>query len=315
MATGSQSSLDTFILPSLPPELFCMIFDSLAADRDWAALGACSLLSHRYFRHARTLLFSCITLKLRSNPNPILIHNIARRIYGLCDMFRRDPDAASFVKRFAVLDSYPVYDSQWITQQSLLPRLINKLTAVRECTFGCEVGYLQWGLLSAELATSLEKLFSQPALASLTLSNIGGIPTATLDISVQYLYLNNITATSAPHTISARSRLCYLNLRTLSLENTESAWELMKTHSPNLKMIRWRCWEGTSALPHLFPCSYNSHFVTRCRLTSARRCQFPRLRRPWASSVLEETLSAAVIREGRARSCWVLRPSRIDNVP
>lgn len=243
MATSPQTSLVAFRHPTLPPELIFLIFDFLGTTRDWTTLRACSLLSHRYFRRARTNLFASITLRLRICPSPIFIHNVARRIHGLYEMLRRDPDAGAFVRRFEIIDSYPIYDSQWITQQAALPRLIDKLTGVQECVFGCEVGYLRWGQLSGELATSLAKLFSQPLLASLTLSNIGDIPTCALDVSVRHLYLNNITTALYPSSATpfANSRLCYMNLRTLSLHNTESAWELMKAHSAHLKLIKWRC--------------------------------------------------------------------------
>ncbi|KAF8961755.1 hypothetical protein BDZ97DRAFT_1183822 [Flammula alnicola] len=250
MSTAFAGSLSH---PRLPPELISLIFEFLAADRDWVSLGACSLLSNQCLRSARKLLFLSVTLRLRSDPNPILIHDISRRIQGLCDLLKRDPDTSRYIKVFEVLDSYPVYDSQWITQQTSLPRLINKLTNVQECTFGSEVGYLQWGLFSPELATSLQKLFSYPHLKILTLCNVGMIPTPVLKIPVRYLHLNNITTLPTlallgeePVSLSTPdSRLCYLNVRTVSLANTDSAWELMQVHSTNLKLIKWRCWEGT----------------------------------------------------------------------
>ena len=243
MASDLQTSVIAFRHPNLPPELIFLIFDYLGATRDWTTLRACTLLSHRYFRRARTHLFASITLRLRICPSPILIHDIVRRIHGLYEMFRRDPDAGAFVRRFEIIDSYPIYDSQWITQQAALPWLVNKLTSVRERVFGCEVGYLRWSQLSSELATSLAKLFRQPVLTSLTLSNIGDIPTSALDVSVRHLYLNNITTALYPSTAApfANSRLCYMNLRTLSLHNTQSAWELMQAHSAHLKLIKWRC--------------------------------------------------------------------------
>ncbi|KAF9478950.1 hypothetical protein BDN70DRAFT_717847 [Pholiota conissans] len=246
MATLVQSSFDPVRRRTLPPELMSLIFDCLKVDRDWATLGACSLISHQYLRPARKILFHCITLKMRGSPNPILIHDVARRIQGLCDTMKRDPDIVKDIKRFEVLDSYPVYESQWITQQPTLPRLIKKLAHVQECTFGCEVGYLQWRLLTPSLAASLERLFSQPSLKSLTLCNIGGIPSIVMGTAARYLYLNNITTDLYPCPYPD-SQLCYLNVRTVSLANTESAWELMKAHSKNLKLIKWRCWEDPQA--------------------------------------------------------------------
>ncbi|KAF8191776.1 hypothetical protein BJ912DRAFT_963553 [Pholiota molesta] len=169
MASLVESSLDPVRRPILPPELMSLIFDYLMADRDW-----------QHLRPARKLLFFSITLKLRGS---------------LCDTIKRDPDIVKDIKRFEVLDSYPVYDSQWITQQPL------------------------------------------------TLSNIGGIPSSVIGISARYLYLNNVT-TGLYTTQYPESQLCYLNVRTVSLANTESAWELMKAHSQKLKFIKWRCWKA-----------------------------------------------------------------------
>jgi hypothetical protein len=41
--------------------------------------------------------------------------------------------------------------------------------------------------------------------------------------------------------------LSYINIRTVSLDNTESAWGVILEHRINLKFIQWRCWEDPQA--------------------------------------------------------------------
>ena len=259
----SYSTHSNPIAPRLPPELISLIFDILASNGDWATLSAASLLSHQYYRHARKLLFATVTLRLRCNPTPISIRDVARRIQGLCDMLQRDPEACRLVKTLVVLDSYPVYDSQWITQQKHLPRLLYLLVGVRSFTFGCEVGYHQWPLFSFELRASLQKLFRLPQLKTLHLCNLGSIPPPVLITSVRYLLLNNITTMPLNSLLAGPDplptpldfediSLSYINVRAVSMVNTESAWGVILDHCMDLKFIQWRCWEGTFC-PHMFP--------------------------------------------------------------
>jgi len=258
-APMSSSTHSNSIAPRLPPEIISLIIDRIASKEDWGTLSAASLLSHQYHRHARKLLFATVTLRLRCNPTPISIRDVARRIQGLYDMIQRNPEACRLVKTLIVLDSYPVYDSQWITQQKNLPRLLDLLVAVRSFTFGCEVGYHQWPLFSLELRASLQKLFRLPQLESLQLCNLGSIPPPVLITSVRYLQLNNITTTPLNPLLTGLDppptpldfediSLSYINVRTVSLVNTESAWGVILEHCMDLKFIQWRCWEGS-----LFP--------------------------------------------------------------
>jgi len=310
------------IAPELPPEVLSLIFDCIASNRDWATLRTISLLSHQYFRQARKLLFASVTLRLRCNPSPISIRDVARRIQGLCDMLQRDPEAHQLVKTLIVLDSYPVYDSQWITQQINLPRLLDLLVSVRSFTFGCEVGYLQWPLFSFRLRASLQKLFRLPQLRTLHLCNLGSIPPPVLMTSVRYLYLNNIT-TMPLHPLLAGSdpppvpldfediNLSYINIRTVSLDNTESAWGVILEHRINLKFIQWRCWEGKFCHPvfALFV-DFNNNMMPSPRSTSPGWDKLPRYRGPRAIALTQETLHPNVLWQGRTGPARSLRHVR-----
>ncbi|KDR80471.1 hypothetical protein GALMADRAFT_1201967 [Galerina marginata CBS 339.88] len=252
-------------VPRLPPELIALIFDCIVADKDWPTLKSCAVLSSAYLPLARKRLFSEITLRLRGSPNPIAIRDVVRRIQGLCDLLARNPDTSRCVRSIAVLDSYPVYDSQWITQQTALPRLLDMLHHVRTLSFGCEVGYLQWSLFSVELREALRTLFRSPLLTKLEVCNLGGVPGTALNTSVRFMYLNNVntlredpvsamfsmdqveTGTVDPLPPTRDIRLCYLHIRTVSMVNTNSAWGVIEAHADKLKFIRWRCWEDAQA--------------------------------------------------------------------
>ncbi|KAF8903888.1 hypothetical protein CPB84DRAFT_709787 [Gymnopilus junonius] len=245
----------------LPPELISLIFDSVGDSRDWLTLKNCSLVSHTYLPQVRRQLFAVISLHLRSHPNPIVIRDVVRRMKGLCDFLQRDPDASRYVKTLKVLDSYPVYDSEWITQQTWLPVLLDHLHHVRYLTFGCEVGYLQWSLFSHQLQYSLASQFTSPQLLTLTLCNLGSVPSAVLTTSVRYMYLNNITTIDSPEislvmeqfwqALPLHSRLACLQLRTVSMANTNSAWGVLEAHADKVKLIKWRCWEGVCIMCYI----------------------------------------------------------------
>lgn len=245
-------------LPHLPPELLLIIFDLIAQEKDWKTLKNCSVLSSACLGLTRRHLFKTITLRLRGDPNPILIRDVVRRIQGLCDFFEKDQEARTYVKTFQVLDSYPVYDSQWITEQRCLPRLLNLLRYITHFTFGCEVGYLQWKMFSQELRCAVIAVFHSPMLKSLSVCNLGLVPMLALNTSVRYLFLNNVTTSypnpfveeddhlwiDYPPPAHANAKLWYVNVRSLSMQNTNSAWSVILSHSDQLKLIKWRCWEG-----------------------------------------------------------------------
>lgn len=239
----------------LPPELISLIFDFIEHDKDWTTLKNCSLISHG--NHAQILprLLRVVTLHLRSHPNPITIRDVVRRIEGLCELFQRRPEASGYVKTFELLDSYPVYNSQWITQQKSLPRLLDLLHNTRQVTFGCEVGFLQWSLFTPDLQNSLLSLFLSPMLKTLSLANVGSLPVSALNTCVHFLFLNNIlTSRPDPYlptgmwledpSAHPNAELCYLNVRTVSKANTNATWGVMLTHADKIKFIKWRCWEG-----------------------------------------------------------------------
>ena len=239
--------------PRLPPELIVSIFNILATRNDWDSIRACSLLSSQYSPFARQYLFSVVKLKLNSR---ISIRDLVRRVQGLSQLLQSNIHINRSIKTLEILDTYPVYDSQWITQQSCLPHFISFLEHVQSCTFGCEVGYLAWSFFSPELQTSLRKLFLSPQLKALSLRNLGSVPVAILrNPVVRYLSLNHVSILSSDLLDDdsesqlgdlPATQLVYLNIRTVSTENTESVSKLIESHGQNLKIIKWRCWEGTT---------------------------------------------------------------------
>ncbi|KAF8155475.1 hypothetical protein B0H34DRAFT_808579 [Crassisporium funariophilum] len=243
--------------PHLPPELIGLVFDIAAARKDWDSLRAYSLLSSDYIYSARRHLFATVTLKLRSQPNPIHIRDVARRLQGLCDLLRKDSHNSRFIQTLEVLDSYPFYESQWITQQRSLPAFLDLLEYVQTCTFGCEVGFLDWSTFGVGLEVSLKKLFTSPRLKTLSLCNIGSVPASVFNPAVQYLHLNNVTvdaltevqevpfSTTQPTVVH---RLCYLNVRTVSAKNTHSVRHIMEAYPEQIRLIKWRCWEDAPSL-------------------------------------------------------------------
>ena len=252
------------MIPRLPPELIASIFNILATRKDWDSMRACSLLSSQYSPLARQYLFSEVKLKLKSS---VSIRDLVRRVQGLSQLLQSDIHANHFIKTLEILDTYPVYDSQWITQQSSLPHFISLLEHVQSCTFGCEVGYLAWSFFSPELQTSLRKLFLSPQLKALSLRNLGSVPLVILrNPVVRYLSLNHVSILS-PDLLDDDSEsqlddlptthLVYLNIRTVSIENTESVSRLMESQGQNLKIIKWRCWEGE------YPFDYRKGTLTK----------------------------------------------------
>lgn len=248
----SQHSAFQMVPPRLPPELIASIFKIIATRNDWDSMRACALLSSQYSPLARQYLFSVVTLKLKSR---VAIRDLVRRIQGLSQLLQTDIHTNRCIKTLEILDTYPVYDSQWITQQPCLPHFISLLEHVQSCTFGCEVGYLAWSLFSLELQASLRKLFLSPQLKALSLRNLGSVPVVILrNPAVRYLSLNHVSILS-PDLIDDDSesqvddlpatQLVYLNIRTVSTENTESVSRLIESQGQNLKIVKWRCWEGT----------------------------------------------------------------------
>ena len=240
------------ILPRLPLELIASIFNILATRHDWDSIRACSLLSSQYSPLARQYLFSVVKLKLKGC---LSTRDLVRRIQGLSQLLKTNTYTNRCIKTLEILDTYPVYNSQWITQQSCLPLFISLLEYVQSCTFGCEVGYLDWSSFSPELQTSLRKLFLSPQLKVLSLRNLGSVPVVILrNPVVRYLSLNHVSILS-PDLLDndtesqlddlPATQLVYLNIRTVSTENTESVSRLMESQCQNLKIIKWRCWEGT----------------------------------------------------------------------
>ncbi|KAJ3480318.1 hypothetical protein NLJ89_g12287 [Agrocybe chaxingu] len=178
----------------LPPELMCIIFHFLAESHATDALRSCALVSKGFLQPIRKQLFYSITLRLALHPRPILIDDVVRRIRGLTDLFRREPLVASYVKRFSLLDSYPVYESQWITQQRGLPPLLDALTSLTFCEFGSAVGFLDWQLFPPALRLSLMRVFQGRQLRTLKLRNVGCVPAFVLvATSVKAMDLNNVT--------------------------------------------------------------------------------------------------------------------------
>ena len=241
------------VSPRLPPELITSIFDILASQNDWGTMRACSLLSSQYSPLARRYLFAIVTLKLKSH---VSIRDLVRRIQGLTQLLQTNTYANRCIKTLEILDTYPVYDSQWITQQSSLPHFISLLENVQSCTFGCEVGYLAWSSFSPQLQSCLRKLFFSPQLKTLSLRNLGSVPVVMLrNPVIRYLSLNHVSIptsdllhsdlTQSQRDDLPNTQLVYLNIRTVSTENTESVSRLMEFHGKNLKILRWRCWEGT----------------------------------------------------------------------
>ena len=244
--------------PRLPPELIASIFNIVAARNDWDSMRACALLSSQYSSLARQYLFSVIKLKLNSR---VSIRDLVRRVQGLSQLLQSSIPTNRCIKTLEILDTYPVYDSQWITQQSCLPQFISLLEHVQSCTFGCEVGYLAWSFFSPELQTSLRKLFLSPRLKALSLRNLGSVPVVILrNPVVRYLSLNHVSLLS-PELLEDDSesqlddisptQLVYLNIRTVSTENTESISRLVESQGQNLKIVKWRCWEGRYPSKHL----------------------------------------------------------------
>ena len=262
------------ISPRLPLELITSIFDILATQNEWDTIRACSLLSSHYTLLARQYLFSTVTLKLGRY---ISIRDVVRRVQGLCRFLQTNTYITRCIKTLEILDTYPVYDSQWITQQSCLPHFISLLGNVQSCTFGCEVGYLAWSSFSPKLQTSLKQLFISPQLRSLSLRNLGLVPEVILrNPVIRCLYLNHVSfsssdllhdGTESQHDDSQYfspdirdTQLIYLNIRTFSIENTDSALRLMKSQGKNLKIIKWRCWEGASPSPPSNMKGYSNKF-------------------------------------------------------
>jgi hypothetical protein len=242
--------------PKLPLEVLSLIFACLPANNDWATLHACSLLSRQCLRRSRKILFEKISLRIRIDPEskPVLINHVSRRIQGLCDMLQRDPETARSVQALELLDSYPVYNSDWIICNQNLPRLFKMLVGLRSLTFGCEVGYLQWPFLSPELRGSLYMLLRLPHLESLDLRNVGTIPPHVLGTCVRHLCLDSMTIpTPYPYNLLVfrdaplpDTTLSTLNLRTISTSTSTSAWVVVLMHYRNVESIKWRCWEGNS---------------------------------------------------------------------
>jgi len=247
---GEHSSVCNPSYPLLPPELIAIVYDCLLAKRDLVTLGICGVLSQSHVTPIRKRLFSTISLRLHTQPRSVSIRDLVRRIKGLTTMFQRDEESRTYTHTLEILDSFPVYDSQWITQQPCLPTLLDLFPNVRTCTFGCEVGYLDWGFFTPKLKTSLTHLFLSPHLKTLSLCNLGNMPTSLFDSAVSYLYLKNITTlhhspvTINPSAVTLVRRLSYLNVQSMAMVNTESAWGVMQTHASSLKMIKLRVWEG-----------------------------------------------------------------------
>ncbi|CAA7268288.1 unnamed protein product [Cyclocybe aegerita] len=236
----------------LPPELVCIIFNFLTESHATEALRSCALVSKGFLQPIRKQLFSSITLRLVSHPRPILIHDVVRRIQGLTDLFQREPLVASYVKRFSLLDSYPVYESQWITQQRGLPPLLDTLTSLTFCEFGTAIGFLDWQLFPPALRLSLTRVFQGRQLRTLKLRNLGCIPAFVLmATSVKAMDLNNVTVPpdqqqlALPPVVDTTPfrQLAVLNVRTVSVQNTNSAWVVIQAYRPHLKVLKWRCWE------------------------------------------------------------------------
>ena len=254
--------------PRLPLEVMFLIFACLPPNNDWATLHACSLLSRQCLRQSRKILFAKISLRIRIDPKskPVLIIHVSRRIQGLCDMLQRDPETARSVKALELLDSYPVYNSDWIICNQNLPRFFKMLVGLRSLTFGCEIGYLQWPSLSSELRGSLYMLLRMPHLESLDLRNIGTIPPHVLGTHVRHLNLDSMTIT-LPYPLLVLSdallpntALSTLNLRTISTPTSTSSWVVVLMHYRTVESIKWRCWEGNS-LPTLRPPSPHDYFT------------------------------------------------------
>ncbi|KIM37182.1 hypothetical protein M413DRAFT_31115 [Hebeloma cylindrosporum] len=254
--------------PRLPPEVISLVFACLPANNDWATLRSCSVLSRQCLGQSRKILFDKISFRIRIDPKSkqVLINHVSRRIQGLCDMLQRDPETARSVKTLELLDSYPVYNSDWIIRNRNLPRLFKMLVGLRSLTFGCEVGYLQWPVLSPELRGSLYVFFRMPHLESLDLRNIGTIPPHVLITRVRHLHLDSITIT-LPYPMLVVSdallpdtALSTLNLRTISTSTSTSAWVIILMHYRTVQSINWRCWEGNS-LSTPFPASLDVSFT------------------------------------------------------
>lgn len=282
----------------VPPELLSLIFEVLEHEKEWTTLKACSLLSHGNHSQVLPYLFKVVTLRLRSHPSPIVIRDVVRRIDGLCNLFQKRPETRGLVKTFELLDSYPVYNSQWITQQKSLPRLLDMLHGIRQLTFGCDVGFLHWNQFSPELQNSLLSIFFSPSLKMLSLANLGSLPVSALNTCTHYLSLNNILTLRPDSYLSTgmwiedppahpNAELCYLNVRTESKANTNATWSVMLTHADKIKLIKWRCWEG---MPYfylfLFSCfrfisSVLRHLTDANRHPNCRWHELPGTHRLW----------------------------------
>lgn len=298
------------VLPQLPAELITSIFDILAAQNDWDTMRACSLLSSHYSFLVRQHLFSTVRLQLTSH---ISIKDVVRRVRGLCQLLQRNTYTNRFIKTLEILDCYPVYDSQWITQQSCLPHLISLLENVQSCTFGCEVGYLAWSSFTPELQISLRNLFVSPQLIFLNLRNLGAVPEVILrNALIRYLYLNDVSIFSSDeHTESqhddsqhlsqdlAYTQLVYLNIRTVSAENTESVSRLIESQGNKLKTIKWRCWEGNILISDRPTLSLKNKYF-RCSVKFWLDPSW--YRRYWRPFISPKTFFPTLVRKHRARS-------------
>ncbi|KAF5310910.1 hypothetical protein D9619_008239 [Psilocybe cf. subviscida] len=232
--------------PKLPLDIIRYLLDLLLASQDFQSLKAFASTCTEYAQPARRLLFHQVALRLDTQPTPTSISDISRRIQGLCVMFTRSPETRSYIQRFVLLDSYPVYNSDWITQQPRLSNLVGMLTNVRQLTLGCSVGYLDALRLPPELMEPLERLIKQPQLKMLTLINIRFFPQSFLQTHAAFLFAINAHtsllsgASTAPF---SGSRLKYLNVRTESPTDTDCVGHLIQIHRRHLKMVKWRCWE------------------------------------------------------------------------
>lgn len=235
--------------PRVPLELTLIILEFISVARDWPTLAAFACTCRDYFRPARKLLFHEVSLRQHPHSAPMSTRDVSRRIKGLCGFLKKDSETRNHVQKFELLlDSHPVAnDSEWITQLPELVTLIDTLTNVRQCTFGCVLGFLDGRSLPPTLLAALKRLLNQPHLKVLTLYNMS-FPAAFLQTSAQYLYVNNVHAAqrlpSDPDVAFPHSRLRYLNARMVCLSSTCAVWHIMQIHARSLKVMKWRCWEG-----------------------------------------------------------------------
>ncbi|KAF9528635.1 hypothetical protein CPB83DRAFT_906662 [Crepidotus variabilis] len=274
LAEESETTNSLLGPPRLPPEIISLVFESLAVSKDWSTLRTCGVLSSAQLHSARKYLFSTVSISLITQVNVVTFKDIARRIQGLTTLLRRDPETSKYVTNLVLLDSFPVYDSDWITQHPCLPTFLHLLPNVQSFTFGCAVGYLSWALISSDLRIALTSLCKNPHLRTLTFCSLGNVPINLFDSAVRYLTLTNTLVSKAIvgdfQPSDNQFQLRYLAFRSSSLTHTESAWNLMQNCAATLKYLKWRCWEDPVAQASTLPGPIDLGKLTSLKKLSVR---------------------------------------------